>query len=57
MFSEASTHFLLQKQTLVFQDGTEVTEDFYLVTYAQKENVKYPLRTRASEKLYLLKSW
>ena len=33
--AEASAHFKLEVQTLVFQDGTEVPDDFDLLTYTR----------------------
>ena len=52
--AEASAHFNQKKQILVFQDGTEVPEDFVLPTYTRKKGTKYPYKAKASEKLYLL---
>ena len=52
--AEASAHFNLQKQILVFQDGTEVVEDFDLPTYTRNKGIKYPNKAKAIEKLYLL---
>ena len=43
-----------KNQILVFQDGTEVPEDFVLPTYTRKKGTKYPYKAKASEKLYLL---
>ena len=51
---KASAHFNLQKQILVFQDGTEVAEDFDLPTYTRNKGIKYPNKAKAIEKLYLL---
>ena len=45
--AEASAHFNLQTQILVFQDGTEVP-------YTRNKGIKYPHKAKASEKLYLL---
>ncbi|CAH3175451.1 unnamed protein product, partial [Porites evermanni] len=45
--AEASAHFNLQKQIIVFQDGTEVP-------YTLNKGIKYPYKAKASEKLYLL---
>ena len=43
-----------EKKQIVFQDGTEVPEDFDLPTYTRKKGIKYPYKAKASEKLYLL---
>ena len=43
-----------RKKKIVFQDGTEVPEDFDLPTYTRKKGIKYPYKAKASEKLYLL---
>ena len=43
-----------KKKQIVFQDGTEVPEDFDLPTYTRKKGIKYPYKAKASEKLYLL---
>ena len=45
--AEASAHFNLRKQIIVFQDGTEVP-------YTRNKGIKYPYKAKASEKLYLL---
>ena len=45
--AEASAHFNLRKQIIVFQDGTEVP-------YTRDKGIKYPYKAKASEKLYLL---
>ena len=45
--TEASAHFNLRKQIIVFQDGTEVP-------YTRNKGIKYPYKAKASEKLYLL---
>ena len=51
---EASAHFKLQDQILVFQDGTEVPDNFNIPSYTQQKKIKFPSRARASERLYLL---
>ncbi|CAH3166932.1 unnamed protein product, partial [Porites lobata] len=48
------SHFNLQKQILVFQDGTEAPEDFNLPTYTRNKGIKYPYKAKVSERLYLL---
>ena len=52
--AEASAHFNLQKQILVFQDGTEAPEDFNLLTYTRNKGIKYLYKAKVSERLYLL---
>ena len=46
--AEASAHFNLQKQILVFQDGTEAPEDFNLPTYTRNKGIKYPYKAKVS---------
>lgn len=52
--AEASAHFNLQKQILLFQDGTEAPQDFNLPTYTRNKGIKYPYKAKVSERLYLL---
>ena len=52
--AEASAHFKLQGQILVFQDGTEVPDNFSLPSYTLEKKIRFPSRAKASDKLYLL---
>ena len=52
--AEASAHFKLQGQILVFQDGTKVPDNFNIPSYILEKKIRFPSRTKASEKLYLL---
>ena len=52
--AEASAHFKLQGQILVFQDGTEVPDNFNIPSYILEKKIRFPPRAKASEKLYLL---
>ena len=52
--AEASAHFQLQGQILVFQDGTEVPDNFNIPSYTLEKKIRFPSRAKASEKLYLL---
>ncbi|CAH3179939.1 unnamed protein product [Porites lobata] len=54
MIAEASAHFKLRDQILVFQDGKEVPENFNISSYTQTKMIKYPSRAKAGERLYLL---
>ena len=52
--TEASAHFKLEDQILVFQDGREVPDNFNIPSYTLKKKIRLPSRARASERLYLL---
>ena len=39
--AEASAHFKLQDQILVFQDGTEVPDNFNIPSYTQQKKIKF----------------
>ena len=52
--AEASAHFKLHDQVLVFQDGREVPDNFNIPSYTMENKIRYPSRARASERLYLL---
>ena len=52
--AEASAHFKLQGQILLFQDGTEVPDNFNIPSYIPEKKIRFPPRAKASEKLYLL---
>ena len=54
MIAEASAHFKLRDQILVFQDGKEVPENFNISSYTQTKMIKYPSRAKAGKRLYLL---
>ena len=51
IIDEASAHFKLEDQILVFQDGREVPEDFNIPSYTLTKKIKYPSRARVSERL------
>ena len=54
ILAEASAHFKLQGQILVFQDGTEVPHNFNLRSYTLEKKIRFPSRVKAGDKLYLL---
>ena len=50
MIAEASAHFKLRDQILVFQDGKEVPENFNISSYTQTKMIKDPSRAKAGER-------
>lgn len=44
----------MEDQQLVFQDGTEIPDKFYLAMYTEENDIKYQSRIKACERLYLL---
>ena len=45
--AEASAHFKLQGQILVFQDGTEVPDNFSLPSYTLEKKDKIPVKSES----------
>lgn len=59
IIQEASVLFetSLSDNVLAYQDGSEVPDNFHLITHMKDNNIVYPSRAKACHRLYLINSF
>lgn len=59
IIQEASALFetSLSDNVLAYQDGSEVPDNFHLITHMKDNNIVYPSRAKACQRLYLINSF
>ena len=56
IIQEASAQFGTSDHVLAYQDGSEVPDNFHLITHMKDNNIVSPSRARTCHRLYLINS-